>query len=243
MRDVFSWRFFAAIGAVLGLLALVVAFADNGDDDVVDGASPPSTVVGRFDPASADPVAGPVDPFAIERRIDLVDSVFAISNDDLDFDALGRAAVDAELVLDGRRRLQVVTGTPGVDLCPERSGFGECAIVADLLGEGIVWFALVPMGPSETVELPAIDTLDDGIATLVNGWQLPFAPVLDRRCEDDEFESYVEFRDQLGDDFVSIYGLEERRLIAVRCRERVEYAPTTTIEGATTTTSTTATAP
>jgi len=58
----------------------------------------------------------------------------------------------------------------------------------------------------------------------VNGWQLPFAPVLDRRC-DEEFSSYVEFRDVLGDDFISIYDLDERRLVAVECRIRVAYAP------------------
>lgn len=234
MRDVFSWRFFAAIGAVVGLLALVLAFVDGGDED--DAEATRSTVVGRFDPASADPVSGPGDPFAVTRRIDLVDQVFAISNPQLAFDALGMVTDDAVLVLDSRRSLQVVAGTPGVDLCPQRRNLGACAVVADLLGEGIVWFALVPMGPSQTVDLPAIDTLDDGIATLVNGWQLPFAPVLDRRCEDDEFESYVAFRSELGDDFVSVYGLEERRLIAVRCRERAPYAPTTTTTVPSTTT-------
>ena len=224
MRDVFSWRFFAAIGAVIGLFALIAAFVDDADD--ADDERP--TVVGRFDPASADPVGGPVDPFEVPRRIDLVDLVFAISNRGLAFDGLGRATDDAELVLDNRRSLQVVAGTPGVDLCPGRDDLASCAVVADLLGEAIVWFALVPMGPSRTVDLPAIDTLDDGIATLVNGWQLPFAPILDRRCEDDEFESYASFREALGDDFVSVYSLDERRLVAVRCRERVDYAPTTT---------------
>ena len=97
-------------------------------------------------------------------------------------------------------------------------------MVADLLGEGVVWFALVPSGPNRTVDLPAIDTLDDGFATLVNGWQLPYAPVLVRRC-DEEFTSYREFRDVLGDDFTSVYDLDERRIVAVECRTKVAYAP------------------
>ena len=58
-------------------------------------------------------------------------------------------------------------------------------VVADLLGEAVVWFALVPMSASPTsVQLPSIDTIDEGVATLVNGWQLRYAPVLDRRCTD-----------------------------------------------------------
>lgn len=230
MRDVFSLRFFAAVGAIVALFALVAAFVSDSDEEV---AMQP--VVGRFDPAAADPVDGPVDPFAIERRIDFVDLVFAFSNRNLAFDALGRATSDSDLVLAGGRQLRVVAGTYGVDLCPRRSEVGGCAVVADLLGEAVVWFAFVPMGPNGTVELPAIDTLDDGIATLVNGWQLPYAPVLDRRCVDDEFESYQEFRAELGDDFVSVYSLEDRQITAVVCRERVEYAPTTTTSSTTTT--------
>ena len=61
----------------------------------------------------------------------------------------------------------------------------------------------------------------------MNGWQLPFAPVLDRRCPD-EFTSYSEFRDVLGDDFTSVYGIDDRRLVAVECNVRVEYAPVIT---------------
>ena len=88
-----------------------------------------------------------------------------------------------------------------------------------------MWFALVPMRPDRTVELPAIDTLDDGVATLVNGWQFDYAPILDRRCPNDEFTSYRELRDTLGDEFVSIYGVGSRRLVAVACGRRVPYAP------------------
>ena len=101
-------------------------------------------------------------------------------------------------------------------------------MVADLIGEAVVWFALVPMGDGRTVDLPAIDVLDDGLAHLVNGWAVPYAPILDRRCEqgdDVEFASYREFREVLGDDFTSVYDLDARRLEAVVCRERVPYAP------------------
>jgi hypothetical protein len=110
-------------------------------------------------------------------------------------------------------------------------------VVADLLGEAVVWFALVPNGTDRTVDLPAIDTLDDGVATLVNGWQLPFAPVLDRRCAGEDFTSYREFRELLGDEFTSVFSIDDRRLVAVECRTRVDFAPEPDPDAVTATTS------
>jgi hypothetical protein len=204
VREILSVRFFAAVGAVVGLFFLLsTVFAAR---EVIDGG----------DGGDGRPAI---------HRIDLVELVFSSTDPAFGFDDAGLAAVDTELVFDASRRLRVVTGTPGEDHCGTLDRLASCAVVADLLGEGIVWFALVPAGTNRTVELPAIDVLEDGWATLVNGWQLPFAPVLDRRC-DDEYASYRELREALGDDFTSIYGLEERRLVAVECGVRVPYAPT-----------------
>lgn len=199
-----------AVGAVVGLFFLLTTiFAAR---EVIEGGDDPDDTV--------------VEP----HRIDFVDRVFASRNADFRFDEDGLAANDTELIIDGARSLRVVAGTPGENLCPELGELGVCAVVADLLGEAVVWFALVPMGPGDTVEFPAIDVLDDGRARLVNGWELPYAPVLDRRCRDAdgdevEFDSYREFREVLGDDFTSIYSITSRRLEAVVCGERVPYAP------------------
>jgi hypothetical protein len=220
MRQIFSVRFFAAVGAVVGLFFLLTTiFATR---EAIEGGGDDEGVVEI-------------------HSIDLVEQVFSSRNTGFRIDADGLAAVDTELIIDGQRSLRVVTGTPGEDHCPGFGEIGACAVVADLLGEGVVWFALVPMGRNRTVELPAIDTLDDGRATLFNGWQVPYAPILDRRCRNEEFESYRQFRQLLGDDFTSIFSLEERRLTAVECRARVPYAPEpipTTTPTTTTTTST-----
>ncbi len=213
MREIFTIRFFAAVGGVVGLFfVLTTIFATReviervGDDDVA----------------------------VVElHRIDLVERVFSSRNPSFRIDApdgeAGLAVGDTDLIIDGTRQLRIVAGTPGVNHCPDLEAIGACAVVADLLGEAAVWFALVPMGNGRAVDLPAIDTLDDGLATLVNGWQVPFAPVLDRRCgvgqNAEEFVSYREFREVLGDDFTAVYDLDERRLTAVECRQRVDYAP------------------
>lgn len=209
MRQIFSLRFLAAVGAVIGLFVLLLTVFDDGEviegDDNVDTADVQS------------------------HRIDLVEQVFASENTRFEFDDEGLSSGETGLIIDESRVLRIVPGTPGVNLCPEFPGIGSCAVVADLLGEAAVWFALVPMGEGRTVEFPAIDTLDDGRANLVNGWQLPYADVLDRRCGDEEFDSYSEFREVFGDDFTSIFDLDERQLTAVECRTRVDYAPRSTI--------------
>ena len=180
---------------------------------------------------------GDAEPAVVEHRIDLVDQVAFSSNPSFRLDEDGVAAGDTVLTLDETRAVRIVAGTPGIDHCGALRSPGACAVVADLLGEAVVWFALVPMGAARTVPMPAIDVLDDGKAHLVNGWMVDYAPVLDRRCDDD-FVSYRDFRDTLGDEFTSLYDIDDRRLAAVVCRERVAYAPEPVVEAVSTTTST-----
>jgi hypothetical protein len=219
MRQIFSVRFFAAVGGVVGLFFLLTTiFATRGVIEGGDDGPPPIEL----------------------HRIDFVEEVAATTNRDFALTIDGVAANDTDLVFDASRSLRIVADTPGVNHCPRFPAPGSCAVVADLLGEAVVWFALVPSGPNRTVAFPAIDTLDEGVATLVNGWQLPFAPVLDRRCPDD-FTSYRDFRELRGDGFTSIYSIEQRRLTAVDCRNRVAYAPEPTVDAAASTSTTTST--
>ena len=208
MRQIFSVRFFAAVGAVAALLFLLTSvFATRAviDDATDDGPEP-----------------------IVLHAIDLVDRVESAAPAPMVLGDDGLTVVDIRLVIDASRAVTVRRGTPGEAHC-DLTMSGACAIVADLLGEAVVWFAIVPMGASATtVPLPAIDTLDSGVATLVNGWQLRYAPALDRRCRDaqgvdEEFDSYREFREAFGDGFTTLFEIPEQRLTAVVCRERVHY--------------------
>lgn len=193
MRQIFSVRFFAAIGAVVGLLALLtlVLGPRAGVEDLVEAET-------------------------IPRRIDLGAQVFTAVSTDFELGPDGATRGSMELVLDAERRVRIVAGTHGEITCETVERIGSCAVLFDLLGDAVVWFAITPLGPNATVEMPAIDVLDDDFAVLVNGWRVRFAPVLDRRCPQ-EFASYREFRQELGDAFTSIYSIEEQRLVAVVC--------------------------
>jgi hypothetical protein len=193
MRQIFSIRFFAAIGALVGLVVLLAAVL-LGDDSVAE----------QLDEAPP------------ERRIELVSLVFEARQTDFSIGPAGTTLGTLDLVLDGERTVHVVEGTPGEVECDRLDGLARCAVLADLLGNGVVWFRVVPLATSQTVELPAIVALDDGYATLTDGLQLPYAPILERTCDRD-FDSFREFSDELGEAFTSIYSLEEQRIVEVVC--------------------------
>jgi hypothetical protein len=195
MRQLFTVRFLATLGALAGLALLLYAFVLGGDDPVAEVAQ-----------------AGPT-----TRRIDLVSQVFSVSAQDFDMVA-GRSVGTLDLVLDAQRTVHVVPGTYGQVTCETLDAPGSCAVVADLLGDAVVWFALVPLLPSGDVEMSPIVSLDSDLATLDDGWQVPYAPRLRRTCSRD-FPSFRVFREELGTDFTSIYDLVEQRLTEVVCAE------------------------
>jgi hypothetical protein len=195
MRQIFTVRFFGAVGALLGLLVLL-------------------TMVFRGD----DSVAQLVEREPLVRRIDLVALVFSTTSENFAIGEDGFTTGSIDLVLDQERTMKIVPGTAGEVNCAALGEVAKCAVVADLLGDGVVWFAIVPLATSQTVALPAIVSLDDGYATLTNGWQLPYAPILERQCARD-FESFTEFREELGDAFTSIYRFVDGKITDVVCTQ------------------------
>jgi hypothetical protein len=195
MRQIFTVRFFGAVGALLGLLVLL-------------------TMVFRGD----DSVAQLVEREPLVRRIDLVALVFSTTSENFAIGEDGFTTGSIDLVLDQERTMKIVPGTAGEVNCAALGEVAKCAVVADLLGDGVVWFAIVPLATSQTVALPAIVSLDDGYATLTNGWQLPYAPILERQCARD-FESFTEFREELGDAFTSIYRFVDGEITDVVCTQ------------------------
>jgi len=195
MREIFSLRFFAAIGAVIASF-LIASAVVGGESNVVSEEEVAAQVI---------------------RRIDLVERIERFQDDGASFVVRdGVAANGTVLILDERRSARIVPGTPGEDRCPIGRRIGACALVADLLGEAVVWFRLERVEPGGVVDFGPIVSLDDDLATLADGLQLPYAPVLARRCAT-EFESFSAFRRELGEEFVSRYTLAERRLTDVIC--------------------------
>jgi hypothetical protein len=193
MRTIFSIRFVAAVAVVVGLALLAgVLFLRD------------------------DPVAEIVEAGPTVRRIELVELIFAAEPNGFSLDSAGRSLGELDLVLDGERTVHIAPGTVGEVTCDALSEIARCAVVADMLGNAVVWFRIMPIRTSTTLEFSAIVSLDSNLALLTDGLELPYAPRLARRCDRD-FDSFRQFQTELGTDFVSIYSLTDDRLTEVVC--------------------------
>lgn len=159
---------FVAAAAVVVALAAVVTRGDGG------GTPVPSAKILRS-----------VDLVALVESVN-VDSGWAVSS--------GRTTTAMRLSLDDLRTLSIPAGTL-VDDGAEPAGCAtfdvlrSCVILADMLGDAVVWFALVPADKTrggERLTLPGLvdmrDNGNDGV--LRNGWVLPLATPVRRECGD-----------------------------------------------------------
>lgn len=137
-------------------------------------------------------VAAPGGPES--HRVDLVAVVESVTTDiGWSMDG-GRTVEVARFTLDDTRTLTVSEGTlvaahGDVPVCTDLATPRACVLLADMLGEAVVRFALVPANtatPASTLELPGIVDMqangDEGV--LANGWVLRLATPTKRQCPD-----------------------------------------------------------
>ena len=198
MRQLFNWRFVAAVAA-LGVLALL-ARAILTDDDSIEAV---------------------IEPETIERQIDLIEPIVSVTGEAIELRG-GVTTGSTELVLDTERVVSIAPGTFGEVACEELEVANRCAILADMLGNAVVWFTILPQAPRSTVELPPIIDLDDGQAVFDNGWQIPYAPVIERDCGGEDLPTFSDFLRRFGPDSVTIVDLESRQVTTVRCGDEVD---------------------
>lgn len=195
MRQLFNWRFVAAVIALAALAMVARAIlADDGSIDAVIDAEP------------------------IERRIDLAEPIESVTASDgfaLQRNGLTTGYLDVALGAD--RVARIVPGTYGEIGCDVLTTPSRCAILADLLGDAVVWFALVPQAPRATVELPPIVDLADGYAVLTNGWRIAYAPVITRDCEGEDIPTFSDFLRRFGPESVTVLDLDSSEVVSVRC--------------------------
>ncbi|MFZ8915819.1 MAG: hypothetical protein ACO39Y_01195 [Ilumatobacteraceae bacterium] len=197
MRQFASWRVWAAILVVVMAASMLRACA--GDD------GPAVSTEGL-----------------VSRRLDLISLTATIRSDAPWFVSDGAMSGDATVVLANGRVVQLTDGTLGESSCLFPDVLNACVLLADTLGDGVVWFALLPApaSASNELELPAINSLLDGVtyARLDNGWEVPLLDRVVRRCET-ETPNLSSFVQRFADRHVTIIDLERAEVSAVRCLE------------------------
>lgn len=208
MRQFITMRFWMSLLAVLALFGLVyVATRGEPDSDNVIAAE-----------------NGPV-----ERHVDFAARVYSVNGDAGFTMVRGKANGQLQLVIDGSRTMVVQPDTPGEITCTKLADIGACVVVADLLGDAVLWFALVPYEDQPSITLPGIATLQDqNIVELTNGWVLPRAASVDLDCADD-VGSLTEFVRRFGPSSTTTFNLDSQRIVRATCTQAPQSTTTTTV--------------
>jgi hypothetical protein len=213
VRQFVSPRFWLAIAALLGLTYALWYVLVRKDPSVA--------VIGK-------PVSQPV----TEHRINLLQPVYSIRADPGFAMIDGVAAGDLQLSLDATRTMVVKTGTPGDITCAKLAEINQCIVAADLLGDGVIWFSLIPNPQRTSLVLPGVTEVhDDNWVLLQNGWELPRSEIVERNCDADGLVDFV--RQYGGPLSTSTFSFEQQEITKVTCLQEPE-APTTTSSTSTT---------
>ncbi|MEI2705221.1 MAG: hypothetical protein V9E89_08125 [Ilumatobacteraceae bacterium] len=194
MREVLSIRFAATIAALVGLAAFVWFIVPDHSTTLV-----------------------PTSSGLKERRIDFVSLVFSTTAQQGFAIKDGKTTKKMELVLDSTRRIRIPEGTPGEVTCPKMGEFAQCAVAADLLGESVLWFALVPAPPRQSLPLPpVVEVRKNNDVLLANGWVVKRSSTVDRVCRFDT-DSLDDFLTRFGDRSTSTFSYDRQQIVRVTC--------------------------
>lgn len=164
------------------------------------------------------------------RTVDLVASVNSINVDSGWSQENGVTSGGAmRMSLDDLRVLTVQEGTLAADYgsssaCTDFVKPNACVLLADMLGDAVVWFALVPsdvLAGREFLTLPGLVDMqangDEGI--LRNGWVVKLATPVKRECGDVVTSSLRDFITRFPDQLSkTVLNLTTDNVVSVKCK-------------------------
>jgi len=164
------------------------------------------------------------------HKIDLVASVDSINVDSTWSQESGITRGGAmRLSLDDLRVLTIQDGTltanyGSTSACTDFAKPNACVLLADMLGDAVVWFALVPsdaLSGREFLTLPGLVDMqangDEGI--LRNGWVVKLATPVKRECGEITTSSLRDFITRFPDQLSkSIVNLTTDNVVSVKCK-------------------------
>jgi hypothetical protein len=172
---------------------------------------------------------GQISPDRLLRKIDLVASVNSIEIDpNWSQDGPRTSGGQMRLALDDLRTVSIFESTlvddyVTVPACTDFVTSNACVLLADMLGDAVVWFALVPADTSsgqEFLTLPGlIDMRDNGNeGVLRNGWVLNLTNGVRRECGDQDTRSLRDFITRFPDtQSTTLVNMITDNVVAVNC--------------------------
>lgn len=206
MRQFVSFRFWLAIAALAGLSYGLWHQFLRSDDSVAVGLPALSATA--------------------EHRINLVLPVYSIQAEPGFAMIDGAASTEMQLTLDATRIMVVRAGTPGQITCGRLAEINQCVVAADLLGDAVVWFSLIPNPQRASLLLPGVtEVRKDNWVLLSNGWEVARSEVVERNCDTAGLDDFVhQFGGSLS---TATFSFETQEITKVTCLEQPELATTT----------------
>ena len=165
----------------------------------------------------------------VRHKVDLVASINSIDVDPT-WSQDGRTTQGGaiRLSLDDLRTFTILEGTltdsyEGVSACTDFATPNACVLLADMLGDAIVWFAIVASDAANNQEfltLPGlVDMQDNGNeGVLRNGWIVKLATPVKRNCEINDTTSLRDFITRFPDAAsTSTMNLITDTVVSVKC--------------------------
>ena len=207
MRQLLTLRFLQTLVALLALTGVAMLIASHNEN------AKPKVLI-------SEPAGRNVDFVALVQTAQLPPGFGMVG---------GRANADLFLVIDATRTMLVKEGTPGEIDCARIAEPSQCIVAADLLGDGVLWFSLIPgTAAGANVPLPAVvELLPGGWVRLANDWVVQHAPKVERSCVDDT-SSLTNFIETYGESATSTYNVEQQRIVRVTCPRGPAATTTTT---------------
>lgn len=204
MRHFLSVRLWAAFG-ILGASAVVVL----GMFALTSGGS-------------STPISLPT-----THNVELVAVVISVAAQDGWQIASSKTVGNATLTLDDGRVVEILEGTLGEITCTNLTDPSACVMLADMLGGGVVWFALVPVDANAATSQrmltlpPLVDMLNGGsLGVLQNDWILKLGDGVKRTCDSESDTANLrEFITKFSQNSVTMLDLIKDEVTEVVCNK------------------------
>ncbi|MCE2854199.1 MAG: hypothetical protein LW606_00675 [Ilumatobacteraceae bacterium] len=164
----------------------------------------------------------------IDNKVDLIGRVTsAVATQE--WSSVGEVTTGLMTVtLSSGRVVNIVSGTlvgasGDVGKCDPSFVTEKCVLLADMLGDAVVWFVFVKadeVAPDSTLVLPGlVDMRENGdFGVLPNGWQVPLATPVKRTCDSAPTVSLRDFINRYaGAGSSSVMSLETQAVVEVVC--------------------------
>ena len=208
MRQLASLRFWLAVVS-LAAMWFALSWMSGGDDHV--GTPTVDSVTGAE--------VGEGSTAGSTRVVDLIAPIQSVREGDfLEVGPDGVTSAEIQLNLTANRVMTIAPETLGEITCDRTPRRGDCVVVADLLGEAVLWFAVIDGNGRSPIAVPGVvEMLDNRMVRLANGWVVARSLRVEKKGCPDDVTTMDQIIGAYGAEAVATFDIQLQQVIRVTC--------------------------